>query len=208
MISTLARKRLDAGSAERRSPADDEGIDMTKRISRTAMAGLATAAVLGGGALTATPAGAAPGYQPNPAGFGITTMQGECGGQPTTVVTNGNHSSENGGWSAARVYGEHTVYIPRSFAFTLLDATNGLVIVSGTQTKNAGPTGSITCSFSEAAVDDQGNPLTFQDLIDAGQATAEQLPLCTAGQDPATCVSLTDQPGNVFSVTVDVRSAG
>lgn len=103
---------------------------------------------------TAGPALAAPTYAPNPAGNGITQMQLTCDGQLVTILTNGNRSSENGGWSVGRVVGDGHL-IPTSFTFSLVDLATGDAVWSGQQLKGGGhanPQGDlVTCSQTEPA---------------------------------------------------------
>ncbi|WP_157371563.1 hypothetical protein [Angustibacter sp. Root456] len=101
---------------------------------------------------TAAPALAAPSYDPNPAGNGITQMELTCDGQTVTILTNSNRSSENGGWSVGRIVGDGHL-VPTSFTFGLVDLATGDTIWSGQQLKGGGhanPQGQVvTCSQVE-----------------------------------------------------------
>ncbi|SDB83465.1 hypothetical protein GA0111570_104144 [Raineyella antarctica] len=97
------------------------------------------------------PAHAAPSYQPNRAGNGVTQMTLECdNGQTVDVLVAGNHSSDMGGWAAARVVGDG-VLLPTSFTFALVDLNDPATpLWQGVQAKGGGKAQSrqqtITCS--------------------------------------------------------------
>lgn len=119
-------------------------------MRRSALAAMALAVPLT--LATAGPALAAPSYEPNPAGNGITQMQLTCDGQTVTILTNGNRSSDNGGWSVGRVTGGGHL-IPTSFTFSLVDLATSEAVWSGQQLKGGGhanPEGQlVTCSQIE-----------------------------------------------------------
>jgi hypothetical protein len=158
-------------------------------MSRSMTRGLTTLALAGGLAAAPTAAAlAAPTYELNKAGHGITTFMINCGGSDLTILIN-NNSSATGGWGAARVVGGG-VLVPTSLSFTYVDMANGTVLASMTQQKGGGnvPAGTLTCT---SPVMDAG--ATIADLVAAGQLTASQLP---------TGVALTDEAGFTVSATV------
>lgn len=158
-------------------------------MSRSMIRGLTTLALAGG--LAAAPTGAAlaaPTYELNKAGHGITTFMISCDGSALTILIN-NNASASGGWGAAQIVGGG-VLVPTALSFTTVDITTGTVVMTMTQQKGGGhvPAGPVTCT---SGVMDTG--ATFADLVAAGEIAASDLP---AG------VALTDEVG--FSVTATV----
>lgn len=157
---------------------------------------VAGAALLTGAALPATTALAAPKYQTNPAGNGVTLLTGMCGGEDTTVVANNNNSSDKGGFSAAHIYQGDTVLVPTSFTFSLTDFDQPEIdpVFSGSQTKGSGQQeGTLTCTFSQTTGDD-GQPITFEDLVNEGELSQQDLD--NLG------IASTDTPLFTFTATV------
>jgi hypothetical protein len=151
--------------------------------------GLTTLALAGGLAAAPTAAAlAAPTYELNKAGHGISTFMLNCGGSDLTILIN-NNASQSGGWGAAQIVGGG-VLVPTTISFSTVDMANGTVLVSMTQQKGGGhvPAGTLTCT---SPVMDTG--ATIGDLVAGGELTASQLP---AG------VALTDEAG--FTVTATV----
>jgi hypothetical protein len=88
-----------------------------------------------------------------------------CDGQQITLRTNDDHSSDMGGWSAAKVVaGGSGTLIPTVFDFSAYDDTIGQSIFEGTQLKGAGHANhrqsTVTCTQTETA--------TLGDLLDPG----------------------------------------
>lgn len=136
----------------------------------------------------ATPAAAAVKATPNPAGNGMTTITGQCGGspqsaEPATLVVNDNSSNRSGGWGAAHIYGTHDVLVPTSVSVLLIDAGQSYLI--GSQTKGSDQQSfSVNCFFYQAQTPG-GAPLTAQDLLD---------------QEGLTSLPVGVQPGDLVTV--------
>ena len=120
-----------------------------------------------------------------PAGAAPSTQQILCGDQTLTIRTNNNHSSNNGGWSAAQIVsGGSGHLIPTSFTFSAFDVTTNTALFYGTQLKGGGNgnhnQSTITCSQTQTGV--------LADLLSPG----DQVP-------PG--ASLTDIVTSTFTVT-------
>jgi hypothetical protein len=154
---------------------------MTRALTTFALAG-------GLAAASSAVAVAAPSYDLNPAGHGISSLMLTCDGTDLTVLIN-NNASQTGGWGAARVVGGG-VLVPTALTFSTVDLTTGVVVHTETQLKGGGhpSAGTTTCTL---AVQDTG--ATFADLIASGDINASDLP---AG------VALTDEVGFSLSATV------
>lgn len=151
---------------------------MNKPVSRIAP-GVAAFAVVAAGSVLAAPAASA--------------AQGEqsfsCGGQEIVLRVADNHSSDHGGWGAARVVaGGSGTLIPTSFAISAYDDTLGQELFSFNQPVGGGHAHgqqqTISCSEVETA--------SLADLLEPG----DEVP-------PG--VSLTDQVTTTFTVTAVQR---
>lgn len=88
-----------------------------------------------------------------------------CDGHQVTLRTSDNHSSDMGGWSAAKVVaGGSGTLIPTTFHFSAYDDTIGRSIFDGVQIKGAGHANhrqsTVTCTQVESA--------TLGDLLEPG----------------------------------------
>lgn len=134
--------------------AGKEGI-MASRV-KVGIGAAATAACALGAVLGAGPAQAAP-----------STQQISCGDQTLTIRVNNNHSSDNGGWSAAQIMAGGTGHlIPTSFTFSAYDVTTRTTLFSQTQPKGGGNgnqnQATISCSQTQTGV--------LADLLSPGDA--------------------------------------
>lgn len=147
---------------------------MSKKAFRTVVG----AAILGGcaiGAVIAAPSASA----------AQSTQPFTCDGQQLVIRTNDNHSSDMGGWAAAKIVsGGSGTLIPTSFSGSAYDITAGQPLFAFSSAKGAGnannnqPT--VTCTQTMTG--------TLADLLQPG----DQLP-------PGT--SLTDQVTTTFTAT-------
>lgn len=108
-----------------------------------------------------------------------------CDGQQFVIRTNNNHSSDMGGWSAAKIVdGGSGGYIPTSFTFSAVDLTTGQQLVDGSTPKGNGNANqnqsTVTCTESFSG--------TLADLLDPGEA-------------PPPGAALTDLATMTFTVT-------
>jgi len=112
----------------------------------------------------------------------------QCGGHDVTIRTNTNNSSDNGGWSAAKVVGDGTL-IPTSFSFAVVDHTNGESVGPFTQAKGG------------------GNANHNQQTISCTQSMTDTLAnLLGPGDTPPPGWNLTDSATFTFTVTAVQKS--
>jgi hypothetical protein len=151
---------------------------MSKVITRLGT-GVAVVALGGVGSVLAAPAATA--------AQGLQTL--DCGGQEVVISVGDSHSSDNGGWGAARIVdGGSGTLIPTSFTFSVYDETLDQELFTFTQPNGGGHAhgqqDTISCTETESG--------TVADLLEPGETPPEG-------------VDLDDEVTSTFTVTAVAR---